>query len=343
MADIKTLLGPIPSEELGVVAIHEHLLYGLHGWQWAPGFDYDRSAAFETIRDALLRFKAAGGGAVVDVSGLTQGRDVNFYARLSEITGVHVVAATGFKNQPESIPGHFLGRAYRSSTDSALHWLREIPGSFYPSHGESMEYLMFVFFNELTEGMAAPGMVRTKMKAALVRTGSGWEDISRLEEFSLRGAAVAAVKSGAFVLTEGVNQIDRQLEILAEHDLPAERVVVGHCDDARADDTERDRSLAEKGHYIAYDHIGWENDGALGGMTDGRRVELVRAMVDAGLAERVLLSCSAVGYSLGGAGSPQEFAYLLETFVPALEKAGVRSEAIRTMLVDNPARLLAGA
>ena len=342
MTEIDTLLGPVDADEIGIVAMHEHLLYGLHGWQWAPEFNFDRALAFETIRDELIDFKEAGGSAIVDVSGATNGRDVNFYARLSERTGVHMIAATGFKNQKDSIPGHFLGRAYRATTDSALHWLREIPGSFYPSHGESMEYLMFLLLNELTEGMAAPGMVRTKMKASLVRTGSGWDDISHLEDFSLRGAAVAAVKCGKFVLLEGINQVARQLEIMAEYDVPANRIIIGNCDDGRAIDPDRDIELAKKGHFVAYDHVGWEGDSSEQAISDDQRVEMVKNIIDAGLAERLILSSSAIGYALGGTASPQSLSYLLKNFIPRLQQAGVGDDAINTILVSNPKTLLTG-
>jgi len=288
----------------------------------------------------MERFKALGGGTLVDVTGLTNGRDVNFLARLSELTGVHIVAATGFENQANSIPGHFLGRAYRATTDSAIHWLREIPGSFYPSHGESMEYMMFLFFNELTEGMAAPGMVRTHMKAGMVRAGSSWDGLSRLEEFSVRGAALAATKSGAFVVLEGISQIERQLELVAEYGLSPSRIVVSHCDDRRASDPARDRGLAERGFYVAFDHIGWQDSNAAHAMADADRAQLVKQMVDSGHAERVLLSCSAIGHPLGCAGSGHDFGYLLDSFVPVLKTTGVGDDAIQTMLVGNPKRLL---
>ena len=39
----------------------------------------------------------------------------------------------------------------------------------------------------------------------------------------------------------------------------------------------------------------------------------------------------------------QGYDYLLTTFVPRLEAAGISAEAIQRMLVDNPRRLLTGA
>jgi len=339
---VETLTGPVAPQDLGIVAMREHLLLGRHGWHWAPEVRFDRAAAFESVLARLEAFKKRGGGTLVDASGITLGRNVPFYRRLSELSGVHIVASTGFGEQSSSIPGHFLGRAYRVSTDARQHWVREIPGHFYSSHGESKEYLMFLFYNELTEGMAAPCMIRTGIKAGIVQTGSAWDGVSRLEEFSIRAAAMAARHAGVSVITTSAGQARRHFELLSAEGLEAQRIVIGHCDDARAVDLGRDRSFAEKGAYVAYDHIGWEKD-APHAMADDERVALVKAMVQAGYAERVVLSSSAVGAAMGLPASIHGYERLLADFVPRLDRAGIGEAVLETLLVDTPRRLLAAS
>ena len=351
MTEISTLLGPVSSDDLGIVSLHEHLLFGLHGWQYAPEVDFNHAVAFEKIRSSLEQFKELGGGTIVDTSGITLGRDVSFYAKLSQVTGVKIVVATGFDNEPDSILPSFTwpGTLYRppnpfepeSKRYSPHVWHREIPGYFYPSYGASKEYRMFLFYNELTMGMAAPGMIRTKMKAGLVKAGNSWDKITAEEELALRAAAMAAKRTGLAVITNGINQARRQLEIMGEEGLRPSRIIIGHCDDGRAIDLERDQGFAKKGAYVAYDHIGWEDTSFPHALPDERRVELVKAMIDAGFTEQLILSCSAIGYALGVPPSKHSFSHLLKSFVPKLKKAGVGDGAIDKILRENPKRILA--
>ncbi|OGA33662.1 MAG: hypothetical protein A3G80_08050 [Betaproteobacteria bacterium RIFCSPLOWO2_12_FULL_62_13b] len=336
-ATVATVCGDVPAGDLGIVASHEHLLYGLPGWQHAPEVELDRAAAFEQLLARLEEFKRLGGRTLVDASGISLGRNVPLYRRLSEVSGVNIVAATGFDSQETSIPTHFrlIGFFYRGQ--GPLQWKRAIPGHFAPSHSGSKEYLMFLFYNELTEGMAAPSMIRSLAKAGLVRTGAGGDRLTPVEELAIRGAAMAARKAGLPVFTSRQGQ--GQLELLLAEGLAPGRIVIGHCDDARAVDAQRDRRFAERGAYVAYDHIGWERDAAHA-MPDEERVALAKGMVDAGFAERVVLSCSAIGIGLGTPRSSHGYAHLLREFVPRLQKAGVAEAAIETMLVANPKRLL---
>ena len=49
MAEIPTVTGPFSPDQLGITLLHEYLLYGLHGWQYAPEVEYDRAAVYEQI------------------------------------------------------------------------------------------------------------------------------------------------------------------------------------------------------------------------------------------------------------------------------------------------------
>lgn len=343
MAEIPTLLGSVSSDRLGIVSMNEHLLFGYPGWQYASEVTFDRATAFEKIRSSLDLFKQCGGGTILDASGITLGRDVTFYRRLSEVTEVQIMAATGFQDQPSSILGHFSAYSslYRTPSEPHQHhWHREIPGHFYPSHGGTNEYFMFVFFNELTEGMVAPGMIRTKMKAGIVTAASSWDQITPTEEFSLRGAALAAKKAGTGLIIGGINQARKQLQIVLEEGIQAERIIFGQCDDGRAIDLERDKEFAQKGAYVSYDHIGWEDPSMPYAIPDEQRVDLVKEMVDAGFAEHIILSCSSIGYPLGVPQPTHSMAHLLKSFVPKLRKAGIAESTIDTILAENPKRIL---
>lgn len=340
MTMVPTLTGDVPVEELGLVAFRETLLFGRPGWNLAPDAPFDRAQAFQRLLDDLVAFRKLGGGTIVENSGITMGRHVPMYQRLSELSGVRIVGTTGFGNQERSIPAHFslIGFFYRGH--GPFQWKKPIPGSPAPSHVGTKEYLMFLFYNELTEGMAGPAMIRTPCRAGLVRCGSAHNEVTIAEEQAIRGAAMAGRRAGVSVLADGIGQMQRQFELLTEEGLPPGRIVLGHCDDGRGADAARDIGYAERGAWIAYDHIGWES-GFPHAMADDARVKLVKEMVGAGHAGRLLLSCSVIGQGLGIPSSRHRYAHLLEDFVPRLRRAGIGESTIHTILVENPRRLLA--
>src|SRR5690349_20810680 len=91
---VHTVLGPVPADDLGVVSIHEGLLSVLPGAQFAHDITIDRAEVFDRLERRLVEFRDAGGGTVVDSTGMFHGRDLRLYEALSRATGVHVVAST---------------------------------------------------------------------------------------------------------------------------------------------------------------------------------------------------------------------------------------------------------
>jgi phosphotriesterase-related protein len=347
---VPTLTGEVSPNDLGIVLLSENLMFGLPGWWYDPRVNFNRADAFELIRSALLDFKQSGGGTIVDTSGMTLGRDVTLCSRIAKLTGVQVVGATGFEDEHTSIPTHFAlpGSNYfspgpfdpkRGGYANSV-WQREIPGNFYTANGGTKEYLMFLFYNEMTQGMVAPGFIRTKFKAGIVKTGCGWNQVNPVEERSIRGTALAARKAGLSVFITCINQARREFELLLDEGLEPGRIIIGHCDDGRAIDLERDKEFARKGAFVAYDRIGWEDSSLPYATSDERRAELVRTMVDAGLAEHIVLSCNAVAYTITGPKCRHSFSHMLNSFIPRLRKSGIEDKAIDTILRENPRRIL---
>ena len=89
---------------------------------------------------------------------------------------------------------------------------------------------------------------------------------------------------------------------------------------------------------MALDHIGWSSDE--GYINDAERVKLDLELLEAGLGDRILISTNAVGVAKGHEAKELGFDYLFATFVPILRKAGVTDEQIRTLLEENPQRVL---
>jgi predicted metal-dependent phosphotriesterase family hydrolase len=107
------------------------------------------------------------------------------------------------------------------------------------------------------------------------------------------------------------------------------RVCIGHCDTFPS--LEYCLSVARWGGYVSIDNLGHH----LGDHEDQVR-RVVLGLLEAGCADRLLLSQD-VGQvselrSRGGRG----YTYLAETFLPALRGAGVSEATIETVTVRNP-------
>ncbi|MFQ5879996.1 MAG: phosphotriesterase [Dehalococcoidia bacterium] len=329
MAKVNTVLGPIGPDELGTTSVHEHIMFGQPGWEHDPQELFDRPTVFEKINRDLLDLKDAGGQTLVDCSGITMGRDVEFYQALSRSSGVHIVACTGFWAE-RGIPGHF-NIVRRSATG-------DVPD---PRFTKSIDFFEELFVNEITQGMMLRGMRRSEAKAGVIKVGNSFEQMTPVEETTYRAAARAAKRMGVAVITHGASQARRQVEVLLSEGLDPGRIVISHSDDARSIDLERDKEIARRGAYVAYDHVGCEGWSPAGyHMPDERRIPLVTAMVEAGLAERLVLSCDTNGHALGWRQPPHTYGHLLRRFVPRLRQAGISEETVHTILVENPKRLL---
>lgn len=313
MAKVCTVLGPIAPEDLGITAIHEHIVYGMPGWEYAPEVKLDRSAAFEKVAKDLLEFKALGGRTIVDCSGAANGRDVDFYQALSRTTGMNIVASTGFGAEP-GIPGHFVSTSYSA---------------------KAADYVADMFLQELEHGMIAGFMKRATVTAAVINVANQENQITQTEEKFYRAAARAAKRTGCAVMTHGARMALQQIGIMTEEGLDPARIVVGQCD--LFPDRKRDLEVVRKGAYVAYDHIAQCRS-----MDDEKQaIDSIKALLDAGQEDKVLLSCCAISYPLGCPQTKQSFGYLVGKFSQELRRAGIQSKTVKTLLVENPRRVLA--
>ncbi|UUT34378.1 phosphotriesterase [Microbacterium elymi] len=319
---VHTVLGDIPADQLGVVATHEALLSVVPGAQYAYDIPFDRSEIFAALAVKLRAFAAAGGGTVVDATGMFHGRDLPLYEALSRATGVHIVASTG-QGPEDELGGYFL----TPQTNPPTPWPAERFAELYA--------------REITEGMVVPRVER-RGHAGLIAIGVTPAGMTPTDESQTRGAARAAVVTGtALSVRYGADAV-HDLEVVRDAGLPVDRVVVGGLDRPDALATGAPIAVAEAGAYVGIDHIGH-----LGAdlPTDLERAQLVAELISAGHGDRIILSSSAIGVAKGhpdaDADTAPEYAHVLEVFVPMLRDAGVPDDDIHRLLVDNPAALLA--
>ena len=109
------------------------------------------------------------------------------------------------------------------------------------------------------------------------------------------------------------------------------------------------RRVARRGAFVAFDRMTRQQQW----VSDARRIEMIKAMLDAGLVDNLLISSdyigrinTAVGEIPGYPGSLHArdggpgYARPFILAVPQMMKAGIPVDAIRRITVDNPRRFL---
>ncbi|SDH47544.1 phosphotriesterase-related protein [Planococcus glaciei] len=315
---VRTVLGPVAAQDLGIVLINESLLSVYPGADLAPEINMDKSEIFETLKRKLNDFRRQGGQTIVDASGMFHGRDVWLYQTLSKATGVNIIATTGLG--PEKLLGGYF---VTPQTNPPTPW--------------PAEKFAGLFTQEVVEGVVVPRVERSTAAGAVVSIANP-EGITNEEKSLFRGSAQTARETGVVVSVQHGADAIADLELLLAEGVDPSRVVIGGVDRQTAVGSKAAFEIARRGAYASIDHIGWGSEE--GYISDAERVRLVVELLEAGFSERVLLSTSAVGVAKGHPAKELAFDYLLSTFVPLLKKAGVTDEQIRVLLEENPQRVL---
>ncbi|MFN8526556.1 MAG: phosphotriesterase-related protein [Chloroflexota bacterium] len=346
-AQIMTVTGPIVPDRLGVTSIHEHLLFDLSAYWVAPPRAEDLAVAEAPLamdnlwwarlhpmwsranlaqRDPVLaaheaaRFKAAGGGTIVEVSSHGLARDVLGLRQVAERTGLNIIAGCGY----------YIGASHPPSLSE-----------------RSVEQVTEELIREATEGIDGTGI-----RAGVIGEIGTSEPIAPNEVKVLRAAARAQRATGLGIVAHPAPQhrsaadIGRWLDVLEAEGADPGRVVISHLDERLREAPGDYAVLARRGYLLDFDTWGNELYYETRGFqmpSDGERVKTLLPLLEAGLADHLLLAqdvCFRVQLtSFGGAG----YDHVLDRVCPRLRVLGVAESELRQMLVDNPRRALAGA
>ncbi|MBP2296790.1 hypothetical protein [Azospirillum rugosum] len=341
MAKIRTVLGDIAPEEAGPTLTHEHLRYAYTGWQSDHNcvWDMRESAAqiAQVVRDGVERY---GFKTIVDMTPPEIGRHPELMAEVSRQSGAHIIAIAGFFPEVEG-----MGIPY--------HWRRQ-----------SVEYIADAMVRDLTEGMVYEGRL-TPYKAGMLKAATGGSSvkvarmgvngrhIGPYEDRVIRGIARAQRRTGCSINThtqpmeyKAYNPGLELLDLLEEEGADPTRVIIGHA--FVHPDIDQLKAICERGACLQIDHIGipWQNDSAEA--LDELIANAVCALADAGYLDRLVFSYDRFfTYVRGPAGLPDlenesvPIGYMVEQFVPRLERKGFGRDEMHKVMVENPARLLA--
>jgi predicted metal-dependent phosphotriesterase family hydrolase len=306
---VETVLGPIDPADLGWVLPHEHTAIAL--WHIANRWDYWELRRDEpVILEELAAFRAAGGGALVDLTLDGVGRDPEWLALLARSSSLQIVMGSG--------------------------WYR---GAYYPAETLVDRRSVDSLADEIVRD-AVRGVGETGIRAGIIgEIGTDKPWLSAQEERVHRAAARAARRTGLAITTHSVQStvgLD-QLSIFEAEGADLSRVVIGHADSNPSLDYHL--AIVERGAIVEFDFLGMSFT-PLERRGEARIVDNVRELLARGHLERMLLSQDVCHDSqlrrYGGNG----YIYLANTFLPRLRAAGVSEDEIRTITIDNPRRLL---
>ncbi|MET8998396.1 phosphotriesterase [Amycolatopsis sp. NPDC004169] len=208
---VRTVLGDMDPAELGVTNAHDHLFFAS---KLLPGQELDDP---EAAMEQLLRFRAAGGTALVQWTPHGLGRRMPELARISRETGVHLVGATG------------LHRA-----------------EHYAALGGLVDDLAGVFVEDLT-GDTAP-------RAGLIKVAGAFHTIDAHARLTMTAAAVAHQETGAPIavhLELGTAALETVDLLCGKLEISPDKVILGHLN--RNPDAPLQRKIAETGVFLGFD------------------------------------------------------------------------------------------
>lgn len=308
---IRTILGDIPPQQLGLTLAHEHLYAAPPADVADPDLRIDDQTA--AIAEAKT-FIQAGGSAVIEMTTVDYGRDVGQLERIARASGLHIVAATGFNK------GKFADRL---------------------TQNRSIEEIAAWMTAEVQEGVCSfspgqPVQESSTARCGLIKASSSLEGANPNELKVFQAAIQAHHATGAPISThtEKGTWALGQIELFQAGKVPPGRVLIGHLD--LKPDLPYLLEVASTGVNLGLDQFAKEKY-----LPDARRVELVLALVEAGHGQQILLSGDLARRSYWKYyGHAYGFSFIPTKVKTLLHQAGLEEAQIGDILVGNPRRFL---
>lgn len=324
---IETATGPIHPDRLGGTMMHEHLeaIAPAGLYSGGRGHDLDR-----LVEPALACLTGFGIRSVVDLTGrgrVVAGHDLSALDRLAPTLPIQLVVGYSQYKNP---------------------WLQTVD--------DDLGRLVDLYVSQ-----AEVGVGRTQIKAGIFgEIGTSLDEITPGEELHLRAAARAHTLTGLSIYTHCTlgTMAPQQVEVLRAEGVDLSRVVIGHLD--LKPDLEYLLRVLDSGVTIGFDTFGKEwfdyrvpgSEGTGGSefvkwafhRSDQDRRSALVELIDRGYETQIVLSTdmsAAEAYLNPSTHGRYGYAYLHEVVIPRLRAARVEQKSIETMLVRNPARILA--
>ena len=228
---VRTVLGDIQPEEMGLTYSHEHIVIEeSFPTQANPEFILNNTVL---ISAELKELYQSGGRTMVDTMPASCGRNVLKLADVSRNSRINIVVPTGIHLEIYYPPNH---------------WRYHL----------SVEELTELFIRDINEGVdeldySCPIVKRTMHKAGMIKLATGDERITDHQRKIFEAVVNAHRETGAPILTHtnGGKLAMEQVELFAKLGADLNHVVISHVDKNR--DPAYHSDLMQTGVYVEYD------------------------------------------------------------------------------------------
>ncbi|MCL6611693.1 MAG: phosphotriesterase-related protein [Peptococcaceae bacterium] len=302
--------------------MHEHFAFGYPGYNGDSIYSDQFEEALNNSISVAEKILKSGISSVVDATPNDCGRDPALLKKVSEATGLNIIASSGYYYQGEGAPAYFLTR-------NALGGNRD-------------EDIYEIFKTEFTKGIG-----KTGIKPGVIKLATSKNIITEYEECFFKAAAKVSIEENISIIThtqEGTQGLE-QADLLLSAGVDPVRVMIGHS----CCNTDMDylMSIAEKGVFIGLDR--WGLQGGWGCPYDSRRIANLLGLIGVGYADKILISQDTVNFwwgrpvALGSVTDTWHPTHLVDNIVPILKKAGVSDSVLNQIFIDNPIRFFSGS
>ena len=296
-----TVGGPIDPNAMGLTFSHEHVLVDFIGADRTSADRYDADAALEKILPYLKEIEQLGCRTLVECTPNFLGRDVQLLRRLSAATGLQILTNTGLYGAQQ---GKFLPEyvATETSEQLAQRWIDEYEN----------------------------GIEDTGIRPGFIKIGVNNGPLVDYDQKLVKAAALTHLATGLTIAAHTGDAVaaKEEVDIVQATGAHPSAFIWVH---AQGKGTEHHLRIARRGAWVEIDGISEENYADY--------AQQVKALRDADLLPRVLVSCDAGWYRVGEpqGGEYRSHAVLLRQFVPELKALGFSPVEIDQLLVTNPA------
>jgi len=319
MQYVQTVLGDVLIEDVGFTLMHEHLVNSAAGIPenypelYIEGY-------YEIALNSLIEMKDNGINTVVEATTYDLGRDVKTLARLSQESGVNIIACTGRLMRLPGIVGHYTPEQFAQS-----------------------------FIKDLTKGIADTGI-----KAGILKAGMDMEGPTPDIEFMHRAVAIASNETQFPIMLHSYPlwEIGRhQLRIMKEENVNLERIKVDHC--LETTDIDYIAWLVDQGCWLGIDRL--PNIPLKGRylVATGTRIKFIKKLIDAGFSDRMLFSHDIFPATTffdnpmrtkedRSKDNPDGFLFLKNVVFRKLSEMGIDENKLERICIENPKRFFEG-
>lgn len=311
MSFIRTILGDLPSEKMGITFSHEHVVI-------EENYVTLNQPAFllndvEKISAELTGLKTLGCSTMVDTMPVNAGRNPIKSAAIARQTGIQLIVPTGIH----------LEQYYPAS-----HW----------RYTYTEDQLSDLFIADIELGIDqfdynGPIVNRTAHRAGLIKLATGDEPITRHQEKIFRAVVNAHLATGAPILTHtnaGQHAL-AQTEYFAKLGANLQHIVLSHVDRNR--DLDYHHALMQTGVSVEYDSaFRWKTG------TENWTYTLLKKLLPS-YPEQITVGMDAAKNSYWRAyGGKPGLDFLLTTFVEELNQRDL-GHYFKAIFIENPARI----